>query len=481
MVKKIRKSIIIPFTHVANLSLVTGIFPKELKRANVVPIFKAGDVQIFTNYRPVSILPVFSKIMERIMYNRLLSFLNKYNILYAYQFGFREKYSTYLALITLTEKISEALEAGNHVIGIFLDFSKAFDTVNHEILLLKLEHYGIRGVALDWFKSYLNDRQQYVTYNNCRSSISNVNCGVPQGSILGPLLFIIYINDLSHVALRCFLVLFADDSNLFYSGKDINELTKCMNDELENVLYWLDVNKLSLNVNKTHYIIFTSRNVTISDIDIRVRDVFIDRVACTKFLGVQIDEKLNWKAHINYINKKLSKSTGILLKARKYLPAFCLKSLYYTFAYPYLTYCIHVWGNACITYLDPLIKVQKRLIRIICNAGYREHTGPLFHQAGILNLSGIYKYLLSTFMYRLRDKDLPQIFHDFSKTNSDIHNYSTRQIENYYVPPWRLDIRKRSPSVQAPLIWNSLPAFIKDCKTLSIFKKQIKKHLIDSV
>ena len=163
------------------------------------------------------------------------------------------------------------------------------------------------------------------------------------------------------------------------------------------------------------------------------------------------------------------------------MPSHCLKSLYYTFAYPYLTYCIHVWGSACITHLDPLVKIQKRLIRIICNAGYREHTGPLFHRTGILNLSGIYRYLLSTFMYRLRDRDLPEIFDKFGQTNSEIHQYSTRQTENYYVPPWRLDIRKRSPSVQAPLIWNSLPAYIKNCKTLLIFKKQIKKHLVESV
>ena len=480
VVKKVKTSIIIPFTHVLNLSLVTGIFPKELKLANVVPIFKAGDVQVFTNYRPVSILPVFSKIMERIMYNRLLSFLNKYKIIYDYQFGFRDKHSTYLALITLTEKISEALESGKHVIGIFLDFSKAFDTINHEIMLLKLEHYGIRGVALDWFKSYLNDRQQYVTYNNCKSSTSNVNCGVPQGSILGPLLFILYINDLSNVALRCFMMLFADDSNLFYSGNDITELTKDINEELKNVLYWLEVNKLSLNVSKTHYIIFSSRNTTVSDIDIRVRDANINRLEYTNFLGVQIDEKLNWKAHINYINKKLAKSTGILLKARKYLPSYCLKTLYHTFAYPYLTYCIHVWGNACDTHLDPLVKTQKRLIRIIASAGYRSHTGPLFRQLGILNLRGIYQYLLSTFMYRLRDKDLPKIFDNFCKTNSEIHSYCTRQVDDYFVPPWRLDIRKRSPSVQAPLIWNELPLSLKTCKTLANFKICLKKHLVKS-
>ena len=359
-----------------------------------------------------------------------------------------------------------------------MDLSKAFDVIDHSILKQKLEHYGFRGIFLEFILSYIQDRQYFVSSNGFKSPTKTVNIGVPQGSILGPLLFIIYINDLSHVALHCFLMLFADDSNLFYSGNDITEITKCINAELTNVLYWLEVNKLSLNVSKTHYIIFSSRNVTVKDIDIRVRDVNIDRVAYTKFLGVQIDQKLNWKEHINYINKKLAKSTGILLKARKYLPAYCLKSLYHTFAYPYLTYCIHVWGNACATHLDPLIKTQKRLIRIITNAGYRDHTAPLFRQLGVLNLNGIYKYLLSTFVYRFRDKDLPKIFDNFCETNSNIYTYGTRQADDFYIPPWRFDIRKRSPSVQAPLIWNALPLSIKSCETLSNFKLWLKKRLI---
>ena len=375
--KKIKETIVTPLTYVLNLSLSTGVFPSELKLANVIPIYKAGDAQVFTNYRPVSVLPVFSKIFERIMYTRLLSFLNKHKILYDYQFGFREKYSTYLALITLTEKISNALDEGKQVIGIFLDFSKAFDTVNHEILLLKLENYGIRGVALDWFKSYFSNREQYVTYNNCKSTTRNLSCGVPQGSILGPLLFILYINDLCHVATRCFLMLFADDSNLFYTGDDLEALNREINEELGNILFWLEVNKLSLNVNKTHYIIFRSRNIATQDVHINVKNVTIDKVEYTKFLGVIIDEKLSWKQHIEYVRKKLSKSTGILSKARKYLPKECLKTLYYTFAYPYLTYCIHVWGKSFTTYIAVIAKVQKRLIRIITNSHYREHTSPL--------------------------------------------------------------------------------------------------------
>ena len=345
-------------------------------------------------------------------------------------------------------------------------------------MLLKLEHYGIRGTALNWFKSYLTERRQYVTYNSSKSKTLSVNCGVPQGSILGPLLFIVYINDLSSIATKCFLMLFADDSNLFYSGHDINDLTNSINEEMQSVLYWLEVNKLSLNVSKTHYMIFSSRNANIPDIDIRIRNAMIDRVSHTKFLGVQIDEKLTWKHHINYINKKLSKCSGILCKARKFLPASCLRTLYHTFAYPYFTYCIHVWGNACVTYLDPLIKTQKRLIRIITCSKFREHTKPLFKKLEILNLNGIYQYLLSTFMYRMRHNDLPSIFGSMFTINSNIHMYPTRCAKDYRIPAWRLQIRKRSPAIQAAGTWNSLPAPLKQSIDLNAFKTNLKKHIL---
>ena len=219
VVKSIRKCIISPLAHICNLSFATGIFPDELKIANVVPIFKSGDEMVFANYRPVSVLPVFSKVIERLMYNRLLKYINENKLLYKYQFGFQKGKSTHMALIVLIDKISEALENGDCVIGIFLDFSKAFDTVDHSILLQKLSFYGIEGVTLSWFENYLSNRKQYVTYNGIKSKTEKVNCGVPQGSILGPLLFLIYINDLSTVSEACMSILFADDTNMFFYGK----------------------------------------------------------------------------------------------------------------------------------------------------------------------------------------------------------------------------------------------------------------------
>ena len=212
-----------------------GFLLKELKIARVIPLFKSDNCMLVINYRTVSVLPFFSKILEKIMYNRILAFINKHNLLYKFQFGFRGKHGTDIALIVLVAKIMSAFNDGEMVLGVFLDLSKAFDTVDHDILLNKLDTYGIRGTAHDWFRSYLFQRKQFVAFNGSTSNESTIKCGVPQGSILGPLLFLLYINDMVNASAVLFSLLFADDTNVFVTGKNLSNLVESMNTELKKV------------------------------------------------------------------------------------------------------------------------------------------------------------------------------------------------------------------------------------------------------
>ena len=302
--KCISDSIAYPLAQIANLSFQQGVFPEELKIAAVTPLYKAKDPMMFNNYRPISLISVFAKILERLMYNRLLKFINKYQIFNKHQFGFRDKHSTFMALIILLENLVNAIDNGKCAVGIFLDFQKAFNTVDHCILLDKSYFYGIRGQAFDWFSSYLHNHQQLVNYCGCESNLKNIKCGVPQGSILGPLLFLLYINDLPQVSEYFMPILFADDTNLFATGYNLNDIVSEINKEIANIYAWVKANKLSLNIDKTNFMLFTPKCVPRS-----IKDIFIDgnkivEVTETKFLGVIIDCKLNWSPHITYISKK---------------------------------------------------------------------------------------------------------------------------------------------------------------------------------
>lgn len=467
-----------PLTHIINLSISHGVVPDQMKIARVIPLYKADDKSVLTNYRPISILPSFSKILERIVYNRLTDHINKFNILSDNQYGFRKNRSTSLALIDLYEKISLAFDRKEFAVGIFLDLSKAFDTVNHNILFEKLDHYGIRGLALDWIKSYFFNRLQFVQFDNYCSSRKNICCGVPQGSILGPLFFLLYINDLNNVSMLLNFILFADDTNVFFAHRDPKYLIEILELELSKLSNWFSANMLSLNLKKTKYLIFKPRQKQCPlNTQLHINNQQIEQVSETIFLGVILDEHLSWKSHISRVANKISKSAGIIFKSSFYLFKSSLRALYFSMIYPYLQYCNIVWASTYITNLRRIILLQKRVVRILNKAKFDAHTEPIFKELNLLKFQDIRLLQLGQFMFSFRTSTLPTKFNNLFTTNNQIHNYNTRSSQKLHTPLCRLNTRKFSIAFQGAKLFNSLTNDIVNTASLSLFKKKLKTYL----
>ncbi len=463
----------IPLTHIINLCFQQGCFPDKLKIAKVIPIFKSGDVDDENNYRPISILPSISKIFEKAIVQRLRRFLEDFDLISNNQFGFRNNMSTEKAIMQFTSKIYSNLERKRYVAGIFLDLSKAFDTLNHAILLDKLYNSGVRGTPLKLLESYLTNRKQSVYCNKKSSQLKVIHTGVPQGSILGPLLFLTYINDISNASEKFNYVLFADDTNLLLHDDNLNNLHTALNTELEKISKWVSANKLKVNVTKTNYILFQNRSV-----EHRMRTVYMEgcelkRVSCTKFLGVLIDENLNWKNHIQSLCLKLSKICGVLYKIRRNLTIDALKNLYYSLCYPHFIYCLSLWGCTWPSVVKEIIVMQKKILRTITFKRKHDSTQFLFTELKLLK----FDYLLQYFCLLSVYNDLNEIRSTRKLFRYIHHSQGTRGNNiNLICPQHRTILYKFSIHCFGPTCWNALPDDLKIITNFNIFKSKLKKH-----
>ena len=458
-----------PLAELMNKSVVGGKYPAKLKHSKVIPIYKKDEESDPTNYRPISLLSIFNKIFEKLMYKRLKSFLEKRNILFNSQYGFRENHSTQHSILDIINEIQSNMANKLYTCGIFIDLQKAFDTVNYSILLKKLQHYGIRGVVNDWFSSYLSGRMQTTQIGQNISAKEETLCGVPQGSILGPLLFLIYINDIYNSSEKLKFYLFADDTNLIYADKNLKSLEIVVNTELSKIHNWLIANKLSLNIDKSNYIIFHPYQKRPDYVvDLKIYDIHskmyvsLERKNNIKYLGILIDCNLSWKYHIGYIASKVSRLIGIIAKLRFFVPVNTLINIYKSLILPHLTYGIVLWGQAAKCHIDKILKLQKRAIRLIYSAHYRSHAIPLFQSASILPINLL--YIKSILMYDISKTNVPPNISAMFTSLEKIHEYNTRSssMKIFYVKCTGSDLQKRFFANTGARVWNVVPMELRE-------------------
>ena len=490
LLQEIAPIIITPLHYLINLSLESGYVPKELKLAKIIPIYKDGDKHEFTNYRPISLLSSFSKLLEKVVSRQILGFLNAHNVLYKHQYGFRAKHNTSHPVVHFTNKIYNALnqKPSANTLAIFIDLKKAFDTVDHTILLNKLEHYGVRSKANDWFKNYLFEREQFVTVNGINSQNVIVKCGVPQGSVLGPLLFLIFINDLPN-ATEFFTLLFADDTTFQVSGFDTPHLFEVANHELQNASNWFRANKLTLNVKKTKFMLFSGHNKVneAQNLNLQINGKNVDQIgnSCKekyfKFVGHVLDENLTWEGHLEHLVKKLASANFAVNSTKNFLPSHIRKTVYYSLFDSHLNFGNILWGCAADKFLKKIDTLQKRCIRNVSLQKYNAHSEPIFKMLGILKNSDKIAYSQAIFMHQYRNKKLPTSFENMFQDITDSNELQTRNNDyNYLNRPAIKKYLEKYPTKVMVSNWNYLDIEFKSTAEPEEFKLLLKQKMLSS-
>ena len=478
ILKSIYPGIIEALKIIFNKSMQEGIFPDNMKVAIIKPIYKGKSKTEIVNYRPVSLLPVISKVLEKVIQTRIMNFFLRNKVLSEGQYGFRKGRSTSDAILDFTGNILENMNKGFYTLSLFLDMSKAFDSIKHDTLLKKLEFYGIRGKVLSWFRSYLSNRHIQVKYKSYLSERYDMSYGTPQGSVLGPLMYIVLANDIAKSLKFCSCVTFADDTTVFASGSNLKFLFKKVNADLERLSDWFDGNSLTLNVEKSKFIIFRNKTKGLPhNGQIRLAGKELERVSNIKFLGITIDEFLDWKQQVKNILTKLIAGNYSLTMVKHMLPYKVKLQIYHANIQSHLNYALDVWGPMLkMKDLKDIRKQQNKAIRNIFNLAPRTSLLPYFKKAGILTVQDAIQLSLAKISFRYVNNTLPiRITNLFDIPD---HDYMTRNRNFIRVQHHTLELYNRSYLGQAPNIWLNLDNDLKEKSKIKLFSKNFTKYKI---
>jgi hypothetical protein len=466
--------------HIFNLCMSTGVYPNSLKRARVIPIFKSGDPYKVSNYRPISTLSYLNKIFEKILHSRLTTFFDKFSIISDNQFGFRKGTNTTMAIFYLVQDLLRTYHSKDYCVALFLDLQKAFDCVNHRILLGKLHRYGIRGTFLSLIQSYLSNREQFVALNEFNSPIKPINIGVPQGSVLGPLFFTIFINDIaSSLNVNC--KLFADDAVFYVSRSSFDEVCDNITELTVHLSRWLLDNKLVAHTDKTKLMLFTPRPVSVLR-DITFNGTILQWVDEFRYLGLILDNKISFNKHINYVCQGLSKAHGVLRALSNVLPFTSLKTLFYALFVSKLSNTLVIWGGVPFNTKKRVITLVNKTLRSMLRVKYDVNnipltrTSELYKQSKILKLDDMYKFELLKFMNRALFHD-ERLFESAFASLVPQHSHNTRGVR-FNLPTVRLEIEKNGTVFNCVKYFNELHEdFKKDCSKL-LLKTKFRKFIL---
>ena len=462
-----------------NRCIQMGTFPKAFKISRITPIRKKGPTNEIKNHRPISVLTNFSKLFESIIYKRLKQYFEHINVLNPNQFGYRKGRSTEQAVFSMLDRVITAFECKAYAVCIFLDYSACFDTISRELLIKKLERYGVRGTTLKLFESYFETRQQFVEFNEKKSYIAEQSLGVIQGSKCGPLFYDIYTSELSKLCSEDEFLMYADDTCILYTGEDLSRVVQLANERLKTIHDWCCANKLALNTNKSNFMLFTNKLVHNEPI-IKLDQNKIARVSEFKYLGVTIDEKLKYGGHIEYLRSTMSRMCGLSFRLSKHLDVRAAKNIYFSCVYSVLTFSICVYGGVlqCTQRAQRLINYHEKVVKNLFSKFCPEST-CLFKHLKLLKLRDIHKLYAAIYVFKVTKlNECPTVKKNLNLKFPQHHHY-TRSRENPLLPIARVNAVKINFKHQCTQIWNNLPHNIKSIQKLKPFKRALTGYFVD--